>query len=49
MKEPASLSPAERALDEAIELTFPASDPIAPQSPVAGTGRHREGEQHASP
>ena len=29
MKLPATRSAAERVLDEAIELTFPASDPIA--------------------
>ena len=39
----------ESKLDRAVEMTFPASDPIAPQSPVAGTGRHSEGEQHISP
>jgi hypothetical protein len=29
VQEPGTLSDAERVLDEAIELTFPASDPIA--------------------
>jgi hypothetical protein len=46
MKKPATRSPAERILDRAIELTFPASDPISVEHAFRSA---RKREQAAPP
>ena len=48
MKVPASVSAAERALDEAIELTFPASDPISVDHAFRSADRAPEARAHAA-